>query len=453
MSRLMSLNGAILFTTLFFIASCGEKTTETQIEASEPQVESPTPAPPADPTPLADSTPPTISAPSVDSAPATDQTPPTVQAQPADSTPPTDHASHDHAANDKPESPVKEATKGKGTKEITPTQPVIPAKISLEFAELDMGYISLDALTTREVKVYNRSETPLNITKVKSSCGCTKGAMIETLIPAGGEGILNVTIDPNKMGGFKVTKVLTLSTDHPETPTLRLPVTSRIKGEVIFSERFFDFRVLKENIVAEKKIRMTQTQPEAVTVQEINYPKDFPEAITYKVEEVPADEWKDKTIPEHYLVAKISKGLQPGTHKYNVNVKLNHKRYEKHTVPISVTIEGPYTFQPSAITLRKAVPGTPQEGVMTLSFTKPTEVIEISVDNELIEITHKPGTVPNTILFDLLITKPHENRLQKAVLSIKMKVDGKEITHKINVIALLVQSEPTPPQSEPTPKK
>ena len=152
---------------------------------------------------------------------------------------------------------------------------------------------------------------------------------------------------------------------------------------------------------------------------------------------MPANEWKDPALAEHLLVGRIAPGILPGTYNVKVGVILNHQRYEHNVLPMLVKVEGPYTFTPDAITLRKLTMGEVREGVMTLSSSEPIEVKSVSINNKNIQVTHRPGAEANTILFDLVVPEHPELRLQNGDLSVVVNINGKEVTHTIAVTVLL----------------
>ena len=161
---------------------------------------------------------------------------------------------------------------GKGT--LVPDA-ATPPKIELEVEEFDMGYVPIDKPTIKEMKIYNRGDNVLTIMKIDTTCGCTTAKMNKKDIPPHGVGILSIKLDPLRFRSFSSRKILTITSSDPVNMKVELPVTAKIKGEVIFSEKTMNFGVIKENTAAELTIRLTQTQSEEpVTVQEIIFPKE-----------------------------------------------------------------------------------------------------------------------------------------------------------------------------------
>ena len=310
-------------------------------------------------------------------------------------------------------------------------------KIELEFSEIDLGLISSDSNSIKEVKIMNQGTAPLIISKVTTSCGCTQGKMKENTILPGKEGILEITVDPNRINGFRSRKVLSIASNDPNQSILQLPVSARLNGGVELSEKEFNFESIKGEDVIEKKIRITQTESESVNLKGISLSSGAPDQMTLRIVEIPQSEWKNPDLLEHELVVAISPGLPGGTHKYSAELNWDRTKNPIQTIPIVVNVIGPYQFTPDAITLRKVTPGQKIDGVMHLTYTIPVEVKSLSMDNESIEITHRAGEEPNTVAFDFLIAEAQENRLQKGDLTVVLSVEGEEVKHTIRVIGLM----------------
>lgn len=66
-------------------------------------------------------------------------------------------------------------------------------------------------------RLTNRGDAPLQITKVKSGCGCTQAEVSEKLLPPGGEATLTAVFEPGHREG-PVMKSITIETDDPDRP-------------------------------------------------------------------------------------------------------------------------------------------------------------------------------------------------------------------------------------------
>lgn len=99
-------------------------------------------------------------------------------------------------------------------------------KIEFESTVIDYGTIEKGADGIRVFKFTNTGNTPLIITKVKSSCGCTVPKKPEKPILPGNTGEIQVKYDTNRV--MPIRKTITV-TSNADTPIVAL----KIKGNVI----------------------------------------------------------------------------------------------------------------------------------------------------------------------------------------------------------------------------
>ncbi|HIP49333.1 MAG TPA: DUF1573 domain-containing protein [Lutibacter sp.] len=113
-------------------------------------------------------------------------------------------------------------SKAKVEKEFDPNGPII----KFESQTVNYGRIDKGSDGTREFKFTNVGKSPLKITKVKSSCGCTIPTYPKTQIMPGESDIIKVKYNTKKVGKFS--KSVSIFTNTvPERNVLR------IKGTVI----------------------------------------------------------------------------------------------------------------------------------------------------------------------------------------------------------------------------
>jgi hypothetical protein len=79
------------------------------------------------------------------------------------------------------------------------------AVFGFESASHDFGKIKQGVPVTHEFTFTNSGKTPLVITNVQASCGCTTPAWSKDPIPPGGKGFIKATYNAASMGGFNKT--------------------------------------------------------------------------------------------------------------------------------------------------------------------------------------------------------------------------------------------------------
>ncbi|MCP4439871.1 MAG: DUF1573 domain-containing protein [Aureispira sp.] len=96
---------------------------------------------------------------------------------------------------------------------------------------LDWNYGKLEqgANGVREFKFQNTGDAPLVISNAKGSCGCTVPSYPKEPIMKGQSNAIKVKYDTKRVGPF--TKYVTLTTNDPKNPSIRLKIFGVIEAE------------------------------------------------------------------------------------------------------------------------------------------------------------------------------------------------------------------------------
>lgn len=100
------------------------------------------------------------------------------------------------------------------------------ASIKWKIEEIDLGEITQSKPVTVEFEFKNTSNTPVMITNVQTSCGCTAANYEKTPILPGKSTKIAATYNAANKGSFK--KTVTVTTNADETPKVLT-----LKGTVI----------------------------------------------------------------------------------------------------------------------------------------------------------------------------------------------------------------------------
>ncbi len=114
--------------------------------------------------------------------------------------------------------------------------------IEFENAVIDYGEIAVNSDGNRVFKFKNTGKSPLIISNVKGSCGCTVPTKPEEPIMPGETGEIKVKYATNRIGPFSKTVTITSNAYEPK-------VVLKIKGRVL--EQQGDDMQKKKSIVSE----------------------------------------------------------------------------------------------------------------------------------------------------------------------------------------------------------
>lgn len=313
-------------------------------------------------------------------------------------------------------------------------------KIELEMSTFEMGVIANDKVAHAEMKVYNRGTAPLRIGKVKTTCGCTTGNMRNDVILPGETGILDIHVDPAKIPGYFANKTLTLSSNDPSNPTLRVQVATHVEPEAEFTPMEFQLGDVAHGEAAEGVLHARQLQKETMEFLEIAVRRDSP-YITASFELVPEEDWQVPGKAEYTVRAKLSPDAPAGRYNELIYLKTNIKRQRRISLPFKAVIQGVYSFRPTRVSLRNIIYGQNYVGVLSVSSKKELEILEVSNSNESVQLSHRPGNRPNTHVFDVVIPGPTDSPLQKDTWTLRLKADGEEFTENIDVSLVMARGQ------------
>ena len=99
------------------------------------------------------------------------------------------------------------------------------AKFKFETKTVDYGTIEQGSERVRLLKFTNIGKSPLIISNVKGSCGCTVPSVPKEPIMPGKVGEISVNYDTNRIGQFSKTITITSNADRP---TITIPVRGKI---------------------------------------------------------------------------------------------------------------------------------------------------------------------------------------------------------------------------------
>jgi len=197
----------------------------------------------------------------------------------------------------------------------------------------------------------NTGSTPLYITNVKASCGCTATDYTKEPVEPGAKGFVKATYDPkNRPGKFNKSITVTSNTESPTT-LLRIEgeVTPREKGiEDFYPKAFGELRLVTSHM-AFTKVYNNQIATDTIGIVnmsaepiEITF-ENVPEHITIKVN--PTKLAGKKADQQHGQIGVItvtydgSKKNDWGFSMDRIDVVLNGVKQSENRLSVSATIE------------------------------------------------------------------------------------------------------------------
>lgn len=204
-------------------------------------------------------------------------------------------------------------------------------KIKLDNSDYNWGKVLLGETVTHTYKVRNEGSAPLRITKVRPSCGCSATTWTKTEIPPGESGVIELSVDTEKLRGGVTKKNATVFTNDRSAPNLQI----FIGGEVLTIAKASVDQIKIVGLAAEPKITNIELEPGTDKSFDIVSVTSRYKHITLDSAEV-IDPGKRYRL--HLKVAAAIPGIKPDT----LEVRVRTKDDTEHLLAIPATIEHQY---------------------------------------------------------------------------------------------------------------
>lgn len=135
----------------------------------------------------------------------------------------------------------------------------------------DFGTVVQGKKVDHIFKFRNKGDAPLNVVRVRTSCGCTAANVTtKTLLP-GGNSELKVTFDSSTFGG-NISKLIYLETNDPQKPVTTLTLKGSVAEEVVVTPRQLNFGTVKPTVSKEMVVTVSNQGGKAVKLTAVKSP-------------------------------------------------------------------------------------------------------------------------------------------------------------------------------------
>jgi hypothetical protein len=182
--------------------------------------------------------------------------------------------------------------------------------IYLEEPVFDAKEIKASEYIEHTFKVFNKGDSSLKITNVKTSCGCTAVSFDKTVSP-GGEGKITLKIKIKGISG-QINKTATVYSNDPNSQGEVLTVKASIRESIMLSPRRVRFKG-EEGTVQTQSVEITAQEDKPLTLQAGDF--TLKDKINYKIEEVK----KGKVFRISFTNLPMQAGRQSGSLELKTN--------------------------------------------------------------------------------------------------------------------------------------
>jgi len=247
----------------------------------------------------------------------------------------------------------------------------------------DFGSVWVGPPLKHAFKIKNEGDAPLEISKVKPSCGCTIAGDYPKKLDPGQEGEFPFSMMSTKLRGT-FEKGITISSSDPSTPELRLKLRGEVKRYVEVVPTSANFGKITSQEPQERIVNITNNTDNPLKLTMVP-----PADSKFKYDLV------EKTPGKQFdLHVTAAPPFEEGTLTGKLTLQTNVEAQKDLLVDVQAVVPARLEVQPAVVTLTK--PRTegapPPEGLSrVIKFTNygktPTKVLEATVDDPTVTVS------------------------------------------------------------------
>ena len=149
-----------------------------------------------------------------------------------------------------------------------------PVRLPVSVRSLDFGTVKKRDGATREFSIKDPGDDSLTVQKVTSDTRSVKVSLTRNADKQGTTYLVKAVLSPGAPIGI-LKGAIKVSSNHPKEPVVEIPVAADVVGDIdIFPHQFF-LGLLKRGESASKKLTLSTTSDEPLTIQNIENPCDY----------------------------------------------------------------------------------------------------------------------------------------------------------------------------------
>jgi len=234
-------------------------------------------------------------------------------------------------------------------------------QIVVEDPLFDAGTVGRGERIAHEFVIHNQGDATLSIQRVVPTCGCTAAEFDGTIAP-GESGTVRAVLDTTTLRGFVSKKITVLSND-PERPSLRLTMKANVRPYVIVSPPANRFDHVSGGPTQVLTSSLWASDDTLLEVQSVQSPSPY---ITATFRRATEDELDYRGPEVQWLViTTLASDTPHGPIKGNLLVLTNHSVRPEVIIPQAGWVHPVLSVSPARIDLGRIAPdGTHRASVI-----------------------------------------------------------------------------------------
>ena len=232
----------------------------------------------------------------------------------------------------------------------------------IEFPELvhDFGKASQNQSLKHSFTFKNTGSGVLNITNVRSSCGCTAALVSGKEIQPGQTGTIDVTFNTGARQG-KNEKTITVTTNDPLQQTVTLKIAADIEVLLAVSPPQLVFGQIKKGETATRYAALTGNDKNSIKILNVK--------SSHASIRVAADQKGFDNSPDKQIKVTVLPAMKPGRFHERVTIETDHPKITSLILMVAGEVFGNFTVSPQTLSFGVMQPGQKIERLVNVKAT------------------------------------------------------------------------------------
>ena len=243
----------------------------------------------------------------------------------------------------------------------------------------DFGSVPRGQLLTHSFRVVNRYASPVSISNVRVSCGCTTAQALKTYLAPGEETAVLAQMDSSRFAGPRTVTVF-VTFAEPSYDEVRLTVTADSRDDFRLSPDSFAFGQVHQGSKDALTATISFYGVSGVQVTELKSESNFI-LTAFK----PVRRGDVETAYE--LTARLRGDLPVGKWYTDLWVRTNNPALPQVRVPLTVEVESPLSLSPEAVSVGEVKSGAETDRRVIVRGVKPFRITRVDGTDAAVSVT------------------------------------------------------------------
>ena len=248
------------------------------------------------------------------------------------------------------------------------------------FEELskDFGSVPHGTVAVHPFRLVNNTGSPVRITNVRVSCGCTSARALQTYLAPGQETAILAQMDTRRFYNSKTVTIF-VQFDLPHFEEVRLWVQANSRDDVAFSPEILNFGKIKRGTASSAEMTVTfqgngQTKILGATSESNYLQAAFKESR------------REGSEVAYTITAKIRPDTPAGKWYSDIWLKTNNPALPRLRIPLTIEIESFLSISPNTVILGQIKAGTEYDRKVILRGVQPFRIKGISGTDDQVRV-------------------------------------------------------------------